>query len=73
MISFRTMFIRIEDDEARLRLLPYLRERGYLAAAIDGGVSAWPLNSVSDRYDRRALLTLVQEWEGHKACNLRVE
>jgi len=41
---------------------PYLRERGYQAVSADGGVSAWPLNSVSERYDRTALLNHVQEF-----------
>ena len=57
------MVIPIDDAEARKRLLAFLRQRGYLATEVESGVSAQPLNPVSDRYDQTALLARVEEWE----------
>jgi len=57
------MFIRISEPDARKRLLAFLREHHYLAVEENDGLSAYPLNPVSDRYDRLALLSVINDWE----------
>jgi hypothetical protein len=57
------MLIRIEDPETRKRLIAHLRQRWYLAVEVSEGVVAEPLNPISERHDRTALLELVRRWK----------
>jgi hypothetical protein len=57
------MLIHIDDAVVREELVAFLRARACLATLVDGAVLAQPLNTVSDRYDRRALVALLEEWK----------
>jgi hypothetical protein len=67
------MHIRIDEADARKRVVTFLREQGYLAAEEPGGILAHPLQSVSERYDRAALAALLRKWEAMEGVALNAK